>query len=210
MALLVVGVVHTVWFGSQLGARHVAVIGTTLLTADEVRAAAAVPDGMPLLRVDTAEAADRVRALAPVADVLVTRAWPSTIEVRVVERAPIAWGTVPDGVRLVDATGIDYATVPGPPPAGLPELRTTSGDATVAATEVITALDAPGREGVRGALVTVQATGPYDVELTLTDGRTVRWGGSADSDRKAAVLVALLTQPGEVYDVATPDLPTIK
>jgi cell division protein FtsQ len=47
------------------------------------------------------------------------------------------------------------------------------------------------------------------VVLQLGDEREVRWGGVETGDRKAAVLVALLTQPGDIYDVSSPDLPTI-
>jgi cell division protein FtsQ len=48
------------------------------------------------------------------------------------------------------------------------------------------------------------------VTLTLTDGRTVVWGTTDRTDEKAEKLAALLTQPGKVYDVSSPDLPTVK
>jgi cell division protein FtsQ len=55
---------------------------------------------------------------------------------------------------------------------------------------------------------------PPDVELRLTNGpagtsRQVRWGDAGQVDRKAAVLGPLLTQPGKIYDVSSPALPTI-
>jgi len=37
----------------------------------------------------------------------------------------------------------------------------------------------------------------------------VRWGGVEEGDRKAAVLGPLLTQPGKIYDISSPALPTI-
>ena len=43
----------------------------------------------------------------------------------------------------------------------------------------------------------------------LANGKTVRWGNADDSARKAAVLAALMTRPGKVYDVSSPDLPTV-
>jgi cell division protein FtsQ len=46
--------------------------------------------------------------------------------------------------------------------------------------------------------------------LTLADGRTVIWGTNERTDEKAQKLAALLTQPGHVYDVSSPDLPTVK
>ena len=48
------------------------------------------------------------------------------------------------------------------------------------------------------------------VPLDLTDGRSVVWGTTDRTAEKAEKLAALLTQPGRVYDVSTPDLPTVK
>ena len=42
------------------------------------------------------------------------------------------------------------------------------------------------------------------------DGRTVVWGTTDRTEEKALKLAALLTQPGQVYDVSSPDLPTVK
>ncbi len=44
----------------------------------------------------------------------------------------------------------------------------------------------------------------------LTGGREVRWGADADNERKAAVLGALLTRPGTLYDVSTPQLAVVR
>jgi len=49
-----------------------------------------------------------------------------------------------------------------------------------------------------------------DVRLTLSNGVVVRWGGTQDSPRKAAVLTALLARRASVYDVSAPDLPTTR
>ena len=47
------------------------------------------------------------------------------------------------------------------------------------------------------------------MEFTLTSGKIVRWGTADQTERKAKVLAALLTQDGKIYDVAAPELPTI-
>ena len=44
----------------------------------------------------------------------------------------------------------------------------------------------------------------------LTGDRKVVWGTDDRAADKAAVLVPLLTQPGHVFDVTSPDLPTIR
>ncbi|HEX9338622.1 MAG TPA: cell division protein FtsQ/DivIB, partial [Pseudonocardiaceae bacterium] len=62
---------------------------------------------------------------------------------------------------------------------------------------------------LRTELTTISAPTPGSVTLALADGKTIRWGGAADSVRKAAVLGALMTRPGKIYDVSSPDLPTI-
>ena len=59
-------------------------------------------------------------------------------------------------------------------------------------------------------MATLRAGSPADVVLLLRDGREVRWGGVERSERKADVLMALLTQPGQVFDVSSPDLPTTR
>ena len=57
---------------------------------------------------------------------------------------------------------------------------------------------------------TVRAATPEQVTLTLTDGRTVFWGGGEDSAAKASVLGALLSRPGRHYDVSTPSVVTVR
>lgn len=196
------------WESSLLTARSVQVIGTHELSADEVRAVAAVPLGKPLLRVDPEEVQTRVAALPRVAAVAVSRGLDGTVRIAVTERTPIAIWPASDGTFLVDATGNTYAMAPDPPPA-LPRLRmdgVAPGDrATMAALTVLAGLPAPLRVQVRS----VSAQSATDVVLQLSDRHEVRWGGVEAGDRKAAVLDALLTRPGRVYDVSSPDLPTI-
>jgi cell division protein FtsQ len=83
--------------------------------------------------------------------------------------------------------------------------------ATVAAVTVLAALPDPVRAQVQFARATVAAPGaPGQVTLGLTEDREVRWGAPDRTAEKGAVLVALLTQTGRVYDVSSPDLPTVR
>lgn len=205
----VFGLGYLVLFSSVLGARSVEVTGNGLLTPDQVRTAAAVPPGSPLVRLDTDAVADRVRTLAPVAEVEVVRSWPSTLTLRVTERVPVAYTVVPEGVRLIDRGGLEFATVATPPP-GVPVLQAGNQEAVLAAATVLDTIGQPGREALRSVLVSVSAATAFDIQLALTEERTARWGSAAESDRKASVLAVLLSQPGTVYDVASPDLPTIR
>jgi len=202
---------------SLLAVDEVRVTGTVALAAEEVLLAAAVRPGTPLLRLDTAAVERRVQeGLRRVADAEVSRSLTGTVEVTVTERVPVAVLPAPDGVHLVDATATDFATQPDLPP-GLPALRVPpvvdsvapgepATESTMgAAVEVLTGLP----QSLRGEVRAVAASSPVDVTLLLADDREVRWGAPDQGERKAAVLGALLTQPGEVYDVTTPDLPTI-
>jgi cell division protein FtsQ len=198
-----------VGYTSVLGVRTVAVTGLRTLPAGQVRAAAAVPAGQPLARVDTAAVADRVRAIPGVARVAVTRSWPSTLRIAVTERRGVAVATVAGSPWLVDATGVRFQQLPAAP-AGLPRLAVRDVDpadpATVAALAALAALG----PAVRAQLLLVAAQTPDSVTLTLRGGRRVLWGGAADSAAKAQVLAALLTRPGSVYDVSTPSVVTVR
>lgn len=206
------GLVWVLLGSSLLDARSVQVVGTRELPADVVRAVAAVPLGTSILRLDTKAIETRVAAVPRVASVQVRCNVDGTVRIEVIERTPVAL-VRRGGVHLVDATGFDYAVVPEAPP-GLPELRVSRVGpreaSTVAALTVLRAL--PG--WLRVQVHSIAATSPSNVVLRLDGGRDggerqVRWGDASDGDRKAAVLGPLLTQPGEVYDVSSPTLPTI-
>lgn len=187
----------------------VEVRGAVTVPAADVVSAAAVENRVALAAVDTGAVAGRVAGLPEVAAVEVGRDWPHTVTVTVTERVPVAvaGSSVTQG-DLVDSTGLAYA-----PPRGatdLPRLDfapVAPGEpATVAALAVLGAL--PDR--VSADLETVDVTASGQLVLGLTDDRRVQWGSAARSQEKAAVLVALLTQPGRTYDVASPELPTIR
>ena len=204
---LVIGVGWMLLGSSLFEARSVQVAGTRELPVDVVRAVAAVPLGTPMLRLDTKAIETRVVAVPRVASVQVRCNVDGTVRIEVTERSPVAVVRHANGAHLVDATGTDYAVVSAAPP-GLPELRVSRvgpRDTTaVAALTVLTGLP----EWLRIQVRSIAAKSPSDVVLSL-DRREVRWGGVEEGDRKAAVLGALLTQPGKIYDVSSPALPTI-
>ncbi|UZJ23524.1 FtsQ-type POTRA domain-containing protein [Rhodococcus antarcticus] len=208
VALLVVVLGAVAWFSPLLSVRSVTVQGETVVTEQQVLDALDVPAGTRLVGLDLAAAAARVAALPRVASATVDRTLPSRVAVTVVERTAVAWVAAADGQHLLDASGVDYA-VEAPAP-GVPRLAVATpgpGDpSTRAALGVLTSLPDP----VRALVATVGATSASAVQLTLTDGRTVVWGGVDGAARKAEVLTAVLTQPGSTYDVSSPDLPTVR
>jgi cell division protein FtsQ len=199
------------WGSPVLAVASVHVDGAGTLTAAEVVEVAGVTEGTPLLRVDVDAARARVAQLPQVASVEVTRGWPRSVVITVVERVPVAVVERGGSRTLLDAEGVLFDTVTGPPPPGVVPLEVPApgpGDrATRAALAALVALPADVRAGVTGA----SATTSEDVRLTMADGTTVLWGGAEHAGEKAQVLVALLGQlaagtlePAGTIDVSAP------
>ncbi|AVT32706.1 peptidase S33 [Plantactinospora sp. BC1] len=192
-----------------LGFRTLRVVGTTLVTDDQVRQAASVTEGVPLARVDLDGVRARVAELPPVARVTVSRQWPNTLRVEVVERTPVA--AVPQNRRflVIDAAGVVFQTR-SDRPAGLPlaRLRTPGPDDT--ATEGALTVLANLTPELRERLVELVVEGPARITVKLRGGRTVLWGDASRSDAKAQVATSLLAREGETIDVRTPDVVTIR
>ncbi|SCL16022.1 cell division protein FtsQ [Micromonospora nigra] len=208
--LAVAGLVAWTLLGTGLfGVREVRVEGAELVTRVQVRDAAGVPDGAPLARIDLAETARRVGALAPVERASVTREWPDTLVVRVTERTAVA--AVPRGERfvLVDAAGVAFRTVPQRP-AALPVLRVAApgpqDPGTLAGLEVLGALTPQ----LRGELVDVTVESLARISVRLRDDRTVFWGDATRGAEKARVATALLGRDAARIDVSAPDVVTFR
>jgi cell division protein FtsQ len=206
--VLVTTLVYLLLFTSVLGVRSVAVSGNKLVATKDIVEAAAIADGTPMFRVDTDAARERVARLPRVSSVDVSRSWPGTVRITITERVPVAVVKSADGYHEIDGTGVDFAVIPKAP-SGTPRLavgRAAADDApTVAAVTVLTHIP----KQLLKRIVTITPHTPGDVHLALKGGKTVKWGNADQSERKAAVLAALLTRPGKVYDVAAPDAPAV-
>jgi cell division protein FtsQ len=208
LTVLAVALGLVLYFTPVTSARSIIVTGIGTVSREEVLDAAQVRVGTPLLQINTDTVADRVAAIRRVASARVQRQYPSALRITVIERVPLVVKDFPDGPHLYDRDGVDFATAP-PPPA-LPYLDVEnpgpSDPATKAALAVLTAL----RPEVVAQVGRIAAPSVASITLTLTDGRTVIWGTNERTEEKAEKLGALLTQPGRVYDVSSPDLPTVK
>lgn len=198
--------VLALYFTPLLGVRSVRVEGNRALGEQEVLAAAEVPLGESMLRVDTDGIRSRLRENPEVASARAELSWPSTVRLEIEERTPAAFVRDGGAVRLVDAGGVPFNTVPQPPP-GLPELQAPSPDDPLVRAEMSVVASLPPE--LRGQVLAVTARTPGDLRLRLTEDREVEWGSLRESERKATVLPLLLTQPGRVYNVTSPDLPTV-
>jgi cell division protein FtsQ len=209
LLVLVVGGLVTVYFSDALAIDGVEVTGETTLSDDDVRAAARVPMGEPLARVDLQRIRDRVGGLAIVRSVEVSRQWPHEVLIAIEERTAVAVVEVAGSLRGLDEEGVVFGTFAEAPP-GLPRVRTTaetSGEALREAALVVAALP----EDLAGRIAHVAVKTVDTITLELQGGREVRWGSSAQSEEKARVLETLLLQEAtEYYDVSVPGNPTLK
>lgn len=203
IGLPVVGVGWLLLGSSVLGVQSVAVSGERRLSDATVVAAARVSKGTPLARLDTAGVRQRIAALPAVESVTVSRSWPHTLRITVVERRPVVALVRGTTYQLVDRSGVVLADV-NAVPRGVLRLESGSAQATRAAIAVLGQLP----QGVLGRVGRLQAPTPEQVTLVLKDGRTVLWGGPADSTTKAAAVLALLRMPGTVFDVSAPGVAT--
>ena len=192
---------------SWLVVDKVVVTGEARVTSAQVLAAAQVRIGTPLARVDTGAVAARVRALGPVASVRVSRSWPGTLRVVVVEREPVVAVGHGTAWALYDATGTRLGSATAVP-NGLAQLQVAHPGPEDAATRAALAVLQGLPPALRAQVATVRASSPEQVGLVLRDRRQVVWGGVSDARAKATALVALLKLPGRVYDVSSPTVVT--
>jgi cell division protein FtsQ len=216
----VVVVVAGVWAALHspvLAARHVTVIGAIHTGVGPVVAAADL-SGQPLVDVNPGQVASRVEALPWVARATVTRHWPDTLTVTVVERVPVAVVESPGhGAVLVDSSGHILSTEPVAPPG----------------TVVVNAPVTPGRPGsvlgpaaapglavlaavpplLRPRIEQVDVAADGDVTLALTGSIGATFGPAVDLGAKFEALVSVLVDvpptASEVIDVTVPDAPAV-
>ena len=212
--LLAVGLVAWLgWFSPVFTADAVVVKGASKAQAAQVRRAAAVPLGGPVLRVDTGAVTRRLEADRQWADIVVERSLPHTVTITVRPReAALAVRTSSGNVEVVDGDGFIFRTVTSPP-RGIPLV--TSGTTAVtragvtAALQALAALDPAGREAVSG--VTVSAADQVKFTLTVKGARkTVVWGGPGEAATKARLVTILLKEPGSTVDVSVPSSPVTR
>ena len=205
---LIGGSLWAMYFSTVLVTKRVNVVGTHNLAPAQVSLAAQVPLGVPLARQDLDAIAQRTTSLPAIEAASVTRKWPNTITVAVVERRPVIAVRQPEGYVLVDKSGVAYQTQ------------------HVLPSEVLLAVVNPGDVPLLSDLATVAAASPKklrsmvdrmtasnrdSITLVLKSGKTVTWGSSSDSELKAQVVTALLKRkPKSSIDVSSPHNPALR
>jgi len=215
LGIVLVGtVVWIVGFSSVLAVRSVSVDGETTLKEQQIRSAAAVRIGQPLARVDTVGIEARVASMERIQAVSVSRVWPHTVRIQVLERVPLMFTTSGGQFRGIDRFGIDFRSFDKAPKGliaaqvGVADARSRQQtlEAVASVIDFITRKD----PALRGQVQGVSASSKDSIVFDLTKGRTVTWGSKASSARKLQVLKSLLNIKARAYDVGAPDQPTTR
>jgi cell division protein FtsQ len=207
--LALAGLAGWIVYGTPLlGVREVAVRGTSLISADQVRAAAGIAPGTPLASLDLGAVRRRVGTLPAVRSATVERDWPSQVLIVVTERVAVGQLARGDGrFDLIDASGVVFHTVPSD--AGLPVLKLAAphpGDPTTTAALAVLAALTPD---LRVQLVALAADSPARIRLQLRGNREIIWGDATDNAAKASAASRVLAYPGTVIDVSAPQFVTV-
>lgn len=203
-----VGVAAAVYVGgwtSVMGVKTIEVQGASTADTQQFIDAAGIATGTPLMQVDLRAATARLADLPQVADVDVQRVWPRKVIITVTERKAVAMQKSGSSWELLDENGNPFALAPSKP-KDLPTIERSADPATnTAMLEVLAALSPQ----VRAEVVSVSASSPNAVRLTLRgNDAVVNWGSPEMSAFKSEVLLVLLQTKSGWYDVSNPNTPT--
>ena len=197
--------------------RSITVTGTHLVSPAQVLAAADVPLGTPLTRVDPGAVTRRVEAIRQVASATVSEDWPDHLTIAVTERVPVlAARMAGGGYDLLDRSGV-IVRVAAARPRGLPLFVTTlpgsafDGDPGIAAAAtVLTELTPALARSVSTVSVAqvLNEAGPASaaeqVTLSLDGGKTVVWGNPGNGAAKDREIQILFRDGHNYLDVSAP------
>jgi cell division protein FtsQ len=192
-------------FSSWLAVSHVAVSGDSIVSAGQVRQAAQVPLGRPLIRVDLEAIRRRVERLPAVRSASVHRSWPHTVSIDVAERVEVAVVYRAGRWRAVDRDGVVFRVLPRRTP-GYPQLVARNNDGALVGDTAAVAASLPARLASR--VTQIRAHSADSIVLVLPRAKRIVWGSAGQSAEKARVASALMKTSARIYDVSVPALPT--
>jgi cell division protein FtsQ len=204
---LLAGAGWLIGFSQVLAVRNVTVTGLHRVDASAIREAAAVRLGYPLARQDLSAIASRVSSLPKIESAAVSRRWPDTILIAVVERRPLLGIRQPGGFLLVDAEGVGFETQHRLP-KGVIEADVDPN--RVPLLVEVGAVGAVMPPQLRARVSRLYATSGNNVAVLLTNGVEVNWGTGADSVLKSQLVLALLKRKPSTIDVSSPHNPAIR
>ena len=165
---------------------EVTVVGTARLAPDDIRTAAGIDEGAPLLLADMGAAARDVEALPWVAEAEVTRDLPGRVRIDVREREAVAVVSGGDTTVLVDVAGRVLEEAPA---AATPFVRVVTPDAPPAPGgaidgDLVEAVELAGRLRVNPAGAVAAVHLEPSLRLELVDGGVVDLGDASELDAK--------------------------
>lgn len=210
LALALLLLVGLVW-SPLMAVREVRVEGTDRLEAATVQEALSDQLGEPIATVTETGIAERLQAIPQIESFRVDVVPPSTVIVRLIERRPVAIIETDAGSSVIDAAGVVLGQVDESTQAlprldgvelGTPEFEAVASVLVSVPADVLTATES------------IAAPSASDVQLTLSSGQQVQWGGAEESPLKADVVAALMaTQDpaaASVLDVRAPEHPVVR
>lgn len=201
-----------VYFSHWFALSTVEVKGAQLVSSQQIIAQSRLRSGVPLVRINEREVAKNISSsLAPIRKTVVTKKFPHTIVIQVIERIAVA---ITRQHEVIDAYGVvfghKYEKQKLYSPDFLPLIDTpTPGvldDITHDALQAYLSLPQDIKENV----VVIKARSISSISFTLGDKRIIVYGTDTDIEQKNYVLQGLLTRPGKVYIVSSPSLVVIK
>jgi cell division protein FtsQ len=193
-------------FSSVFGVRSIDVRGTHVLTAAQVRAAADIHNGTPLVRLDMSAITKRVETLAEVESAQVSTSFPSSVVITVEERVPVGYVRRSGHVVLVDHTGVAYRQVPAAPDR-LPRFVLPDGSGSRSAGAAVAEVAASLPPALLHQVRSIEALDRDAITLVLSRDRLVRWGSALRTAEKARLLPVLLKHHVTTVDLTDPDQP---
>lgn len=216
IAVLIAGIVAAAVYSPWLAVHTVTVEGNRILSTQQVKAALAPLQGKPLTQISDEEVSGLLQPLVQVKAVTTQARPPSTLQVRITERVPVALVKQAEVYQLVDVDGVQLGKAKDPASIKLPVIESGRGalpkDLFHAITGVLGALP----PDVLARLSDASAKSVDAVELKLVDGQTIVWGNAGEKELKARVLTALLKAPADpknpvaIYDVSVPRHPVTR
>lgn len=189
-----------------LGVDEIHVAGYAYTEAREIFAALDLDRPTSLLRYNPEAARQRVEALPWVWRATVTRLLPDTVEVRVIERTPIALWLRDGSASLVDGEGRELARVPPSTQEKLP--RISGAGAPEAAAKLFAAL----REhpSLAARVRVSERIGKRRWSLDLDNGSCIHLPAEGEAAALARLMkladsAGLLSQPGRIVDLRIED-----
>jgi cell division protein FtsQ len=170
-------------YSPLFGAKQIRVEGNIELTQTEVTTLAGIGAGTNVVHLNTDDVAARLQASPWIESASVTRDLPSTIVVRVQERAPVA---AVEGGGVVGAGGV---VLPGARSDGLPTLRVSRGGSELIEATAVLETMAPV---LRARVVAVEIGTGGRIVVRLRGGAAALFGSPGEEAAKAAALRSLI------------------